>query len=189
MSVGTLGVVGIIAAIIGAVITIVGFMYKLMRDTRREINEVRREIGELRSRDAEPLKVGLAGVQRDVEALRRGIDELRVGLGRVVDIVYTLNAQLAYIAGLMGLDWSKLGGGALGSNPLTEAEQKRLQELLGKSELTLEEADELVRLAKKYAVEHLDREAMNLVFVAALKRFETYRRHGKSIEEIILTSP
>jgi hypothetical protein len=175
-------VVGIIAAIIGAVITIVGFMYKLMRDTRREI-------GELRSRDVEPLKVGLAGVQRDVEALRRGIDELRVGLGRVVDIVYTLNAQLAYIAGLMGLDRSKLGGGALGSNPLTEAEQKRLQELLGKSELTLEEADELVRLAKKYAVEHLDREAMNLVFVAALKRFETYRRHGKSIEEIILTSP
>lgn len=43
------------------------------------------------------------------------------------------------------------------TNPLTDAEKRRLLELIDKDELTLEEADELLQLARKFVMEYGDR--------------------------------
>ncbi|BDR92833.1 hypothetical protein [Vulcanisaeta souniana] len=43
------------------------------------------------------------------------------------------------------------------TNPPTEAEKRRLLELIDKDELTLEEADELLQLARKFVMEYGDR--------------------------------
>ena len=45
----------------------------------------------------------------------------------------------------------------MSTNPLTETEKKRLLELIDKDESTLEETDELLRLAKKFVMEYGNR--------------------------------
>ena len=66
-------------------------------------------------------------------------------------------------------------------NPLTEAELRRIRELVEREELTLEEADELRELARKFVVEHGDMPgAWKLLIYASIMRGIALRKLGQS---------
>jgi len=65
-------------------------------------------------------------------------------------------------------------------NPLTEEELRRIRELVEKEELTLEEADELRELARKFVKEHGDRPgAWKLLIYASIMRGIALRKRGQ----------
>ncbi|WP_054849204.1 hypothetical protein [Vulcanisaeta sp. JCM 14467] len=66
----------------------------------------------------------------------------------------------------------------MATNPFTEAEKKRLLELIDKDELTLEEANELLELARKFAMEYGDRgpDVWKVLWYAAAMRGITLRK-------------
>ena len=65
------------------------------------------------------------------------------------------------------------------ANPLTEL--RRIRELVEKEELTLEEADELRKLARKFVEEHGDRPgAWKLLIYASIMRGIALRKLGRS---------
>jgi len=65
-------------------------------------------------------------------------------------------------------------------NPLTEEELRRIRELVEKEELTLEEADELRELARKFVKEHGDRPgAWKLLIYASIMRGIALRKGGQ----------
>lgn len=67
------------------------------------------------------------------------------------------------------------------ANPLTEAELRRIRELVEKEELTLEEADELRELARRFVEEHGDRPgAWKLLIYASIMRGIALRKLGRS---------
>jgi predicted AAA+ superfamily ATPase len=65
------------------------------------------------------------------------------------------------------------------TNPLTP-EERRLLELVNKDDLTIEEAEELYRLARKVFDEYIDKtpDAVAALFYAIIKRVEAYEKHG-----------
>ncbi|WP_243677875.1 hypothetical protein [Vulcanisaeta distributa] len=66
----------------------------------------------------------------------------------------------------------------MATNPLTETEKKRLLELIDKDELTLEEADELLQLARKFVIEYGDKgpDVWKLLWYAAAMHGITLRK-------------
>ena len=67
------------------------------------------------------------------------------------------------------------------SNPLTEEDLRRIRELVEKDELTLEEADELRDLARRYVDEHGDRPgAWKLLIYASIMRGIALRKKRES---------
>ena len=65
-------------------------------------------------------------------------------------------------------------------NPLTEEELRRIRELVEKEELTLEEADELRELARKFVKEHGNVPgAWKLLIYASIMRGIALRKRGQ----------
>jgi len=69
-------------------------------------------------------------------------------------------------------------------NPLTIEERKRLLELVDKDDLTIEEAEELYRLARKLYREYIDKtpDAFAALLYAAYKRKEAYIKHQQTTQ-------
>jgi len=68
------------------------------------------------------------------------------------------------------------------TNPFTEAERRRLLELVDKDDLTLEEAEELHELARKFYREYIEKtpDAYKVLLYAAAKHGEVLRKHSAS---------
>jgi hypothetical protein len=73
------------------------------------------------------------------------------------------------------------------TNPLTPEERRRLVELIDKDELTPEEADELVRLARRFYREYAGKveNAWLMLYYAAVKRGVTYRKYNRELTPIL----
>jgi hypothetical protein len=69
---------------------------------------------------------------------------------------------------------------SIATNPLTAEEKKRLLELVNKDDLTIEEAEELHNLARKFYEEYIDKtpDAFKVLLYAAAMRGITYRKYG-----------
>ena len=160
--------IGLLVAVLGLVVSTLGIVISLTRS-----------VGELRGR--------LTGVERDVEALR---SEVRGGFNRLANVITSANEVMIGYLGLRGV----LNQGDVGflrtvikglvstatTNPLTEAERRRLLELVDKDDLTIEEAEELHRLARKFYEEYIDKtpDAIKVLLYAAAMRGITYRKYG-----------
>ena len=191
------------------IVAIVGFMYKFERDTREDLrrgvgelrtelrtnidslrSEMRKEVSELRT-DIDSLRAGLDGVKRDVEALKTGVDELRREVGALRGVIVGVGEVMVEYLRLRGIinqgdaDLLRITVRRLAStattNPLTEAERRRLLELVDKDDLTIEEAEELYRLARKLYEEYIDKtpDAFKALLYAVIKRTEAYMKYGK----------
>jgi len=143
------------------IVTIVGFMYKFEKDTRSELKS-----------------------------------EMRSGFNRLTDAIDSVGEAIVdYLGGVKGvLDPNEarflraviksLASTITATNPLTEAERKRLLELVDKDDLTIEEAEELYRLARKLYREYIDKtpDAFAALLYAAYKRKEAYMKHWQSTQ-------
>jgi len=71
------------------------------------------------------------------------------------------------------------------TNPFTEAERRRLLELVDKDDLTLEEAEELHKLARKFYREYIEKtpDAYKVLLYAAAKHGEVLRKHSKQTSQ------
>jgi len=71
------------------------------------------------------------------------------------------------------------------TNPFTEAERRRLLELVDKDDLTLEEAEELHNLARKFYREYIEKtpDAYKVLLYAAAKHGEVLRKHSKQTSQ------
>ena len=71
------------------------------------------------------------------------------------------------------------------TNPFTEAERRRLLELVDKDDLTLEEAEELHNLARKFYREYIEKtpDAWKVLYYAAAKHGEVLRKHSKQTSQ------
>jgi len=71
------------------------------------------------------------------------------------------------------------------TNPFTEAERRRLLELVDKDDLTLEEAEELHELARKFYREYIEKtpDAYKVLLYAAAKHGEVLRKHSKQTSQ------
>jgi len=160
------------------IVTIVGFMYKFEKDTRRDIEE---------------LRIGLTNVQRDVGELRSGFDRLANVITSTNEITIEYLALRGVLnqgdAGFLRTVIKDLASTA--TNPLTEAERRRLLELVDKDDLTIEEAEELYRLARKLYEEYIDKtpDALKALLYAAAMRGITYRKYGKKPPNLDSTQP
>ncbi len=69
---------------------------------------------------------------------------------------------------------------SIATNPLTAEEKKRLLELVNKDDLTLEEAEELHNLARKFYEEYIGKtpDAFKVLLYVAAMRGITYRKYG-----------
>ncbi len=159
------------------IVTIVGFMYKFERDTRSELKaELRTNIEELRSEMRKEVEELRSELRREVGALRGVID----GVGEVIVEYFRLRGIISQgDADLLRIAIKRLVSTA--ANPLTEAERRRLLELVDKDDLTIEEAEELYRLARKLYEEYIDKtpDAFKALLYAVIKRTEAYMKYGK----------
>ena len=72
------------------------------------------------------------------------------------------------------------------TNPFTEAEERRrLLELVDKDDLTIEEAEELHNLARKFYREYIEKtpDAWKVLYYAAAKHGEVLRKHSKQTSQ------
>ena len=146
-----------LVGIVTIVGTIVSFTYKFVRDTREDLRS-----------------------------------EMRGGFNRLANVITSANEIMTEYLGLRGVlnqgDVSFLRTVIKGlvstatTNPLTEAERRRLLELVDKDDLTIEEAEELYRLARKLYEEYIDKtpDAFKALLYAAAMRGITYRKYGKN---------
>ena len=74
---------------------------------------------------------------------------------------------------------------SIATNPLTAEEKKRLLELVNKDDLTLEEAEELHNLARKFYREYIEKtpDAYKVLLYAAAKHGEVLRKHSKQTSQ------
>jgi polyhydroxyalkanoate synthesis regulator phasin len=70
---------------------------------------------------------------------------------------------------------------SIATNPFTEAERRRLLELVEKDDLTPEEAEELHNLARRFYREYIEKtpDAYKVLLYAAAKHGEVLRKHSK----------
>jgi polyhydroxyalkanoate synthesis regulator phasin len=166
---------GIIEFLVG-IVTIVGFMYKFEKDTREEF---RRDIGDLRER---------------LTRVEDGIERLGEGLGRLANAINGVGEAIVDYLGFRGVlkpeeatylksDIKRITSIAI--NPFTETERKRLLELVDKDDLTLEEAEELHELARKFYREYIEKtpDAYKVLLYAAAKHGEVLRKHSKQTSQ------
>jgi polyhydroxyalkanoate synthesis regulator phasin len=166
---------GIIEFLVG-IVTIVGFMYKFEKDTREEF---RRDIGDLRER---------------LTRVEDGIERLGEGLGRLTNAINGVGEAIVDYLGFRGVlkpeeatylksDIKRIT--SIATNPFTEAERRRLLELVDKDDLTLEEAEELHELARKFYREYIEKtpDAYKVLLYAAAKHGEVLRKHSKQTSQ------
>jgi hypothetical protein len=124
----------------------------------------------------------LARIEKDIEALRSGFN-------RLANVITNTNEITIEYLGLRGiLDPNEArflrtvikSLASTATNPLTPEERKRLLELVDKDDLTIEEAEELYRLARKLYREYIEEtpDAAYALLYAVHKRREAYMRHG-----------
>jgi polyhydroxyalkanoate synthesis regulator phasin len=181
-----IGTIATVAAIVGtAMYKLGGRLARIEKDVeslRRDVDGLRRDVNELKAGVGE-LRIGLTNVQRDVGELRRAVN----GLG---DFLANLVEKLS---GKGVLEDANLLKTALRNmtntvtNPLTSEERRRLVELIDKDELTPEEADELVRLARRFYREYAGKveNAWLMLYYAAVKRGVTYRKYNRELTPIL----
>jgi polyhydroxyalkanoate synthesis regulator phasin len=166
---------GIIEFLVG-IVTIVGFMYKFEKDTREEF---RRDIGDLRER---------------LTRVEDGIERLGEGLGRLTNAINGVGEAIVDYLGFRGVlkpeeatylksDIKRIT--SIATNPFTEAERRRLLELVDKDDLTIEEAEELHELARKFYREYIEKtpDAYKVLLYAAAKHGEVLRKHSKQTSQ------
>jgi polyhydroxyalkanoate synthesis regulator phasin len=160
------------------IVAIVGFMYKFEKDTRSEVKA--------------ELRTNIDSLRRDVEELR---SEMRSGFSRLANAIDSVGEAIIDYLGVRGvLDPNEarflraviknLASTITTTNPLTEEERKRLLELVDKDDLTIEEAEELYRLARKLYREYIDKtpDAFAALLYAAYKRKEAYMKHWQTTQ-------
>jgi len=105
--------------------------------------------------------------------LTRSISDLRERLTRVGDGIERLTTS----------NTRRIASTA--TNPFTEAERRRLLELVDKDDLTLEEAEELHELARKFYREYIEKtpDAWKVLYYAAAKHGEVLRKHSKQTSQ------
>jgi radical SAM superfamily enzyme YgiQ (UPF0313 family) len=153
---------GIIEILMG-IITIVGFMYKFEKDTREDVE---RSIGRLANvinsvGEAIVEYLGLRGIldPKDVRFLRTEV--------RRLTSTATLGSSMPVFRSMAVTE--------------QETERIRLLELIDKDDLTIEETEELYRLARKFYEKYIDKtpDAFKVLLYAAAMRGITYRKYGK----------
>jgi hypothetical protein len=152
---------GIIEFLVG-IVTIVGFMYKFEKDTREDVE---RSIGRLANvinsvGEAIVEYLGSRGIldPKDVRFLRAEV--------RRLTSTATLGSNMPVFRSMAVTE--------------QETERIRLLELIDKDDLTIEEAEELHRLARKFYEEYIDKtpDAIKVLLYAAAMRGITYRKYG-----------
>ncbi len=110
---------------------------------------------------------------RSVSDLTRSIDDLGERLTRVGDGIERLATS----------NTRRITSTA--TNPFTEAERRRLLELVDKDDLTIEEAEELHELARKFYREYIEKtpDAYKVLLYAAAKHGEVLRKHSKQTSQ------
>ena len=149
-------------------------------------------------KDVESLKRDVDGLRRDVNELKAGVSELRIGLTNVQRVVNGLGDFLTSLVENLGrkrliedVDLLKTALRNMTNtttNPLTSEERKRLLELIDKGEdMTPEEADELVRLARKFFREYGGKveNAWLMLYYAGAIRGMVYGKHNKKLTPIL----
>jgi heme exporter protein D len=110
---------------------------------------------------------------KSVSDLTRSIDDLGERLTRVGDGIERLATS----------NTRRITSTA--TNPFTEAGRRRLLELVDKDDLTLEEAEELHNLARKFYREYIEKtpDAYKVLLYAAAKHGEVLRKHSKQTSQ------
>jgi len=142
------------------IVTIVGFMYKFEKDTRSELKS------EMRS--------GFSRLANAIDSVGEAIIDY-LGVKGVLD-----PNEARFLRAVI----KNLATTITTTNPLTETERKRLLELVDKDDLTIEEAEELYRLARKLYREYIDKtpDAFAALLYAAYKRKEAYMKHWQTTQ-------
>jgi len=123
-----------------------------------------------------------ARIERDIERLNERLERLTNTINGVGEsIVEYLRLKGVLNQGevnYLRAEIMRLASTA--TNPFTEAERRRLLELVDKDDLTIEEAEELHRLARKFYEEYIDKtpDAFKVLFYAAAMLGITYRKYG-----------
>lgn len=157
---GALGVdyltIGLLAAVLSVVISVLGIVVSLVRS-----------VNDLRGR--------LARVEDKLNWLMKDF---------MVSLIERLNKR-GIIEDVDAWKMALRGIVSTATNPLTEAERRRILELVDKGEdLTPEEADELLRLARKLYDEYREKDpenAMKALYYAAAIRGKVYGKYGKKL--------
>jgi hypothetical protein len=115
----------------------------------------------------------VVNLTRSVGDLTRSISDLRERLTRIEEGIERLTTP----------NTRRIASTA--TNPFTEAERRRLLELVDKDDLTLEEAEELHNLARKFYREYIDKtpDAYKVLLYAAAKHGEVLRKHSKQTSQ------
>jgi hypothetical protein len=125
----------------------------------------------------------------ELKGIKRDIERLGESLGRLTNVINSVGESIVEYLGLRGVlnqgDVNYLKSeirrlASTATNPFTEAERRRLLELVDKDDLTIEEAEELHRLARKFYEEYIDKtpDAFKVLLYAAAMRGITYRKYG-----------
>ena len=160
-------------------------------ELRERVGRVEVGVAELREmvagaeKQLTTLEERVSGVEGGLSSLREGFAELKAGvaarfdrlegrmerMGRAVRSVNELFIDLLGYEGVLRAEAVTFAKSELArvlelaENPLTKEEKERLKQLLEKDDLTLEEAQELYRIADKLVEEHGDRiEAWKLLW-------------------------
>ena len=155
--------IGLLAAILSVVISVLGIVISLVRS----VNDLRERLARVEDR--------LSRVEDKLNWLMKDF---------MVSLVERLNKR-----GIIeDVDAWKMALRSIvftATNPLTEAERRKILELIDKGEdLTPEEADELLRLVRKLYDEYWEKDpenAMKALYYAAAIRGKVYGKYGKKL--------
>jgi hypothetical protein len=128
----------------------------------------------------------LTEMEKDIEALR---SDVNAGFNRLANAIDNVGEVIVDYLGLRGVSDPKdvyylraeiRRLASTTTNPFTEAERKRLLELVDKDDLTLEEAEELHNLARKFYREYIEKtpDAYKVLLYAAVMLGATYKKYG-----------
>jgi polyhydroxyalkanoate synthesis regulator phasin len=157
--------IGLLVAVLSVVVSTLSLVINLTRS-----------VGDLGER--------ITRVERDIERLGEGLGKLTNVIGNVGEVIVEyLGLKGVLNQGEVNYLRSEIRRlASTTTNPFTEAEKKRLLELVDKDDLTLEEAEELHELARKFYREYFDKtpDAYKVLLYAAAKHGEVLRKHSAS---------
>jgi len=155
--------IGLLAAVLSVVISVLGIVVSLVRS----VNDLRERLARVEDR--------LSRVEDKLNWLMKDF---------MVSLIERLNKR-GIIEDVDAWKMALRGIVSTVTNPLTEAERRRILELVDKGEdLTPEEADELLRLARKLYDEYREKDpenAMKALYYAAAIRGKVYGKYGKKL--------
>ncbi|NAZ27913.1 MAG: hypothetical protein GU355_01220 [Caldivirga sp.] len=155
--------IGLLAAVLSVVISVLSIVVSLVRS----VNDLRERLARVEDR--------LSRVEDKLNWLMRDF---------MVSLIERLNKR-GIIEDVDAWKMALRGIVSTTTNPLTEAERRRILELVDKGEdLTPEEADELLRLARKLYDEYREKDpenAMKALYYAAAIRGKVYGKYGKKL--------